>query len=531
MNTYSRTEPRIIRALGIPLSGRGRLIRLTIFWSLAALIEAFVYIGLTIAIRDRQAPPMVLVLATLALVVTVLVARAGFLTGARWAGDLYATMGQTLARAKIAWFTATRHELITRAAGQSIPALMAIPAHLLQTLVLSSLIPIVLVIGVIWTHGIWWAVTIFVLTAAAFFAQVISQRFLARSDAVRHQAETVTAQRTIEFVEHLELLRAAAGPHAALSRLADAWDNHEQAVARTTRAASRAVLISGLARFIPLAGTVIGLALTDGYTQPLIALALIVMVLRISGPVDQLALVGLDVSTPRQHGRAYRDTLSASPLPDTTVPGVTPQDATITIADLSYGSVLHDISARIPPGSCVHVTGVSGAGKSTLLGLLLRFDDPTTGQICLGGAPLSTLSPETIYHYMSYVPQHPVIFTGTLADNVRLARPNASDAQIRVALHAAQLDTLVDSEEYGINQEIGVHGAALSGGEQQRLALARALITDSPILILDEATSALDATTEQRIAQELRSSGKTLIIVTHREPTIWHPTYTIMLSS
>ncbi|WP_249121560.1 ATP-binding cassette domain-containing protein, partial [Vibrio parahaemolyticus] len=122
------------------------------------------------------------------------------------------------------------------------------------------------------------------------------------------------------------------------------------------------------------------------------------------------------------------------------------------------------------------------------------------------------------------VAQEPVIFTGTLADNIRLGNPNASDYEVESFARHAQLDKLIDSSPKGIHQTVGQRGSGLSGGERQRVAIARALIKKAPILIFDEATAALDEATEKSIAQHIQTLNSTVIIVTHRDQNIWSPT-------
>ena len=168
-------------------------------------------------------------------------------------------------------------------------------------------------------------------------------------------------------------------------------------------------------------------------------------------------------------------------------------------------------------------------GKSTLLGLLQRFDDPAAGAVTLGGVSLSALEETEITARIAYVPQDPVVLTGTLAENIRLGRPGASDDETLHAAERAQLREVIARHPLGIHQHLGIHGQSLSGGERQRVAIARALLKNAPVLVLDEATSALDKNTEERIADALADLDATLVFVTHRDPAIWHPDRTITL--
>ncbi|WPP03025.1 thiol reductant ABC exporter subunit CydC [Methylocella tundrae] len=179
---------------------------------------------------------------------------------------------------------------------------------------------------------------------------------------------------------------------------------------------------------------------------------------------------------------------------------------------------LADIDLCIPEGARVAIVGSSGAGKSSLVDLLVRFRNPTSGQIRLGGAPIDQLSGEAVRERIAVVPQNAHLFTATIADNLRLARPGASDAELRDAAAAACLLSSIEALPQGFDTPVGIAGARLSGGEARRLAIARALLAASPILVLDEPSEGLDAETENDLFDALlaRNVGRTLILLTHR---------------
>ncbi|WP_426336057.1 type I secretion system permease/ATPase [Pseudoduganella sp. R-31] len=186
--------------------------------------------------------------------------------------------------------------------------------------------------------------------------------------------------------------------------------------------------------------------------------------------------------------------------------------------------VLKGLQLDIAPGSFVGVTGPSGSGKSTLVRLLQRLYTPQQGQILLDGADIAVADPVELRRQMSIVPQDSVLLAGTIADNIRLCCPGASEGQVRAAASLAGVDAFADALAEGYDSEVGERGAALSGGQRQRVALARALITDPRILILDEATSALDYESEAAIMQRLPDivAGRTVISIAHRLNTIRH---------
>ncbi|MFB7581230.1 thiol reductant ABC exporter subunit CydD [Streptomyces hydrogenans] len=176
-------------------------------------------------------------------------------------------------------------------------------------------------------------------------------------------------------------------------------------------------------------------------------------------------------------------------------------------------------SLTVEPGETVALVGPSGAGKSTLLDVVLGFTEPETGgAVRVGGVDLAELDLAAWRERIAWVPQRPYLFAGTIAENVRLARPEAGDDQVRAALREAGADSFVDALPEGAATVLGEDGAGLSAGQRQRLALARAFLADRPLLLLDEPTAALDGETEAGIVDAVRrlAHGRTVLLVVHR---------------
>jgi len=185
-------------------------------------------------------------------------------------------------------------------------------------------------------------------------------------------------------------------------------------------------------------------------------------------------------------------------------------------------AALHDFSLSIEAGETVALVGPSGAGKSTLFQLLQRFHDPQSGRITLDGEDLRSLDLAELRNAFALVPQDPVLFGASAADNIRFGRLDADDGAIEVAARAAEAHEFLRELPQGYDTYLGERGVRLSGGQQQRIAIARALLRDAPVLLLDEATSSLDAQSEHLIQQALTRliANRTTLVIAHRLSTV-----------
>ena len=185
-------------------------------------------------------------------------------------------------------------------------------------------------------------------------------------------------------------------------------------------------------------------------------------------------------------------------------------------------AALNGFSLSVKPGEAVALVGPSGAGKSTVFQLLLRFYAAQEGKISFDGVDIAELDPADLRRGIAIVTQDPVIFSGSIADNIRYGRPQASDEELRNAVEAAAAGEFVTRLPQGLDTLVGERGVTLSGGQRQRIAIARALLRDAPLLLLDEATSALDAENERLVQQGFANLmvGRTTIVIAHRLATI-----------
>ena len=183
---------------------------------------------------------------------------------------------------------------------------------------------------------------------------------------------------------------------------------------------------------------------------------------------------------------------------------------------------LRDLSFEVSPGQTIALVGETGAGKSSTMKLLLRLYDVTGGRISIDGHDIRDLTLDSLRTAIGVVPQAPLLFNGTVLENLRYAKLDATDAEVEEACRAAAIHDKILTFADGYNTKVGEQGVKLSGGEVQRLAIARVFLKDPPILILDEATSAVDSITEQTVqtALDRLRTGRTTLVIAHRLSTI-----------
>ena len=206
----------------------------------------------------------------------------------------------------------------------------------------------------------------------------------------------------------------------------------------------------------------------------------------------------------------------------------TPADHAVTLDDVSFRYaatqplLFENLSLTIPSGAKFGLVGRSGGGKTSLTRLLLRFSDIETGRILIGGVPIESVPQAALRSTIAYVPQDPSMFHRTIADNIRVGRPAATDADVQRAAALAHAADFIDALPDGYNTLVGERGVKLSGGQRQRIAIARAILKDAPILILDEATSSLDSESEASIQDALLRllRGRTALVIAHRLSTV-----------
>lgn len=218
--------------------------------------------------------------------------------------------------------------------------------------------------------------------------------------------------------------------------------------------------------------------------------------------------------------------LSVSPMSESETPEH-PADSSVELNDVHFSydgknEVIRGVSMNIGAGQIVALVGPSGGGKSTLAGLIARFFDVKSGSIKVGGSDIREIPKEELMNAVSFVFQDSKLIKATIAENVKLGKPDATDEEVAAALHAAQCDDIIQKFPDGAGTTIGTKGVYLSGGERQRIAIARAVLKNAPIIILDEATAFADPDNEAKVQKAFSelSKGKTVIMIAHRLSTV-----------
>ncbi|WP_415921147.1 ABC transporter transmembrane domain-containing protein [Tateyamaria sp. SN6-1] len=219
---------------------------------------------------------------------------------------------------------------------------------------------------------------------------------------------------------------------------------------------------------------------------------------------------------------AVQDIANPAALPDQVSGAIAFEDVVFSYPSRLDQPALDGVTLDIAAGETVAFVGPSGAGKTTILQLLLRFYDPQAGRITLDGVDVAQMARETFRQHIALVPQDPVIFAASAAENIAFGRPGASQAEIEAAARAAAAHDFIVKLPQGYDSPLGERGVMLSGGQKQRIAIARAILRDAPVLLLDEATSALDAESERAVqeAVDAMARDRTTLIVAHRLATV-----------
>ena len=429
----------------------------------------------------------------------------------------------------LGWFSAEREAAVVNATSKEVNTLSHLASMVIPNLCNAFIVPLVM-LGA--TAVVEWPLAL--IMAAAIVPLVLTWRLMGaattRANEMEDRTSSAAAGRLVEFARLQPVLRATGATKTGWAPVQAALEADSASTLDGLRVKGRPGqyfnLIVNVAFALVMA---VGLERVSGHRLDVVAyLAIMAVTARTLLPLTKAAMYGSEADNAKVALRAVGDILDARPLSEPE-PGqeVEPRGTTISLNDVSFSydagrPVLAGVSLSAPQGRVTALVGPSGAGKSTILRLAARFWDVDDGTVTIGGAPVRSMRASTIMGMTSMVFQDVYLFDTTIRENLRIARPEATDAELAEAARRARLDRVVEALPRGWDTQVGPGGLSLSGGERQRVAIARAFVKDAPILLLDEITSALDGENESAITEVVRelSEGRTVIVVAHRLSTV-----------
>ena len=429
----------------------------------------------------------------------------------------------------LGWFSAEREAAVVNATSKEVNTLSHLASMVIPNLCNAFIVPLVM-LGA--TAVVEWPLAL--IMAAAIVPLVLTWRLMGaattRANEMEDRTSSAAAGRLVEFARLQPVLRATGATKTGWAPVRAALEADSASTLDGLRVKGRPGqyfnLIVNVAFALVMA---VGLARVSGHRLDVVAyLAIMAVTARTLLPLTKAAMYGSEADNAKVALRAVGDILDARPLSDPE-PGqeIEPRGTTIALNDVSFSydagrPVLAGVSLSAPQGRVTALVGPSGAGKSTILRLAARFWDVDDGTVTIGGAPVRSMRASTIMGMTSMVFQDVYLFDTTIRENLRIARPEATDAELAEAARRARLDRVIEALPHGWDTQVGPGGLSLSGGERQRVAIARAFVKDAPILLLDEITSALDGENESAITEVVRelSEGRTVIVVAHRLSTV-----------
>ena len=429
----------------------------------------------------------------------------------------------------LGWFSAEREAAVVNATSKEVNTLSHLASMVIPNLCNAFIVPLVM-LGA--TAVVEWPLAL--IMAAAIVPLVLTWRLMGaattRANEMEDRTSSAAAGRLVEFARLQPVLRATGATKTGWAPVQAALEADSASTLDGLRVKGRPGqyfnLIVNVAFALVMA---VGLARVSGHRLDVVAyLAIMAVTARTLLPLTKAAMYGAEADNAKVALRAVRDILDARPLSDPE-PGqeIEPRGTTIALNDVSFSydagrPVLAGVSLSAPQGRVTALVGPSGAGKSTILRLAARFWDVDDGTVTIGGTPVRSMRASTIMGMTSMVFQDVYLFDTTIRENLRIARPRATDAELAEAARRARLDRVIKALPHGWDTQVGPGGLSLSGGERQRVAIARAFVKDAPILLLDEITSALDGENESAITEVVRelSEGRTVIVVAHRLSTV-----------
>jgi len=420
----------------------------------------------------------------------------------------------------------TQSSEIASLAVAGVGALETLFARYLPQLVLACVVPVAVLVVVAVLDPISAGLLLVTLPLVPIFMWLVG-RYTAQRARERWQALAVLSAHFLDVVRGLPTLRAFNRGAAQKERLERVGDEYRRATMGTLRVAflSGAVLELAATLGVALVAVTVGVRLVDGSVGFETALAVLVLAPELYAPLRSLAAQYHATADGLAVTDRLLELIEAPPLvAGGAAPAPAARGAAIRLEDVSFAypsrdtPVLDGVDLELHDAETVALVGESGGGKSTIAALLLRLCEPVRGRVTVDGVDLAGCDAASWHAQAAWAPQDPTLFRGTVADNVRLGDPDASDERVREAARLAGADAFVAALPLGYETVVGEGGRPLSAGERQRIGLARAFLRDAPLLVLDEPTANLDPVSAELVAdtvERLRGT-RTILVISHR---------------
>jgi ATP-binding cassette subfamily B protein IrtA len=434
-----------------------------------------------------------------------------------------------LGRAPIGWFSRRRTGELAKVVGEDVSAVHPFIAHTPSELVSAFVVPLV---SLVYLCTVDWRLTLITLVPvvlAAAMVPLFTTPSVTREQRAFDEAMGRIADSAVEFVQGISVIKAFGGSERTHRAFRTAVDDFVRIFLRFVLRMSPIAAAMQLALSPPfvLLVVLIGGAglITSGGMAPADLVPFLLLGLGLTAPLAAIGHGFDDMQVAHRAVGRIADVLEVPSLPEPAEPRV-PRGHRVELRDVRFGyeagsEVLRGIDLTLEPGTVTAVVGPSGSGKSTLVQLLPRFFDPTRGSISLGGVDLRDIGSAELYRRVSFVFQDVRLLRASVADNIALAVPDAGIDDVVRAATSANIHERILELPRGYETVLGDE-VTLSGGEAQRIAIARALLADTPVLVLDEATAFADPHTERAVRRAMAGSGgdRTILVIAHRLETI-----------